>query len=95
MKEINGRQINDAVLNYINGGTKEQNEELQEYARRHYPDYDKYDPKSAVAFFIMESYKLRASRMSDNPDIENLYLIDGQTVDHATMMSMLREIYGD
>ena len=43
----------------------------------------------------MESYKLRASRMSDNPDIENLYLIDGQTVDHATMMSMLREIYGD
>ena len=45
MKEINGRQINDAISNYINGGTKEQNEELQEYAKRHYPDMTSMIPR--------------------------------------------------
>lgn len=93
MSDHNEHKINEAILNYVNGGTKEENEEIREYAKRHYPLYDQFDPNSAVSFFILDSFRLYASRFSD--DKPNMYLVDGQTIDHPTMMAMLREVYGD
>ena len=91
------KEILDEMLRVINGGTKEENEEMYQYISRKFPEFTYLPKEDAIASALIDRMPVDSLQLSNEfIDKENWFVLrDGRGLTHSEMLKMLKEKYGD
>ena len=91
------KEILDEMLRVINGGTKEENEEMYQYISRKFPEFTYLPKEDAIAVALIDRMPVDSLQLSNEfIDKENWFVLrDGRVLTHSEMLKMLKEKYGD
>ena len=91
------RKIPDVLMQFIDGGTEQENAEMYEYIQRKFPEFAGLPRDFAIGAALLSYLPVGHVELSqyDSSLKNKCVLKDGRAVGHAEMMAMLKEKYGD
>ena len=97
MKMTEKKEILDDVLRVVNGGTKQENEEMYQYISRKFPEFTYLPKEDAIAVALIDRMPIASVQVSNEYiDTENKFVLrDGRELNHSEMLEMLKKQYGE
>ena len=91
------KEIADERIQFTNGGTEQELEEMYAYVKRKFPEFSDLPRDDAISMALFSSLPIDTIRLSTyNPSFKNQFVLrDGRELNHKQIMEMLKRQYGE